>query len=342
MVNPAEVQNDVRRVAALLRMRDSANLPTRVAIEMRLKQVPSDVLGQATASIAGPASNVAADPTTHDGETFAQRESNYRGWLSEAVGGADDAWPEAARELNGMSAEDIQKRLGELTREQILHMQQAAIQSHHVGPGAQLVGLCAEALRAGSTPAGKVDAPTPDTVGTLAGFLEGHKRLKDLAEAKEKYDQMKEYWDALKEALKGEELGPLAWIKQIKDMAVHLFHDISTEEEGCRLRGWCYTIMYEPLGMGTPPHPDFAGKSLLRSHDELNAKYWDKGVTEAHSAVTDDTNGIRLINKVLLLAAANGPEAVLNEIWKKTCEEADYKKQLKAYARLPWPGPLGI
>lgn len=53
MVNPAEVQNDVRRVAALLRMRDSANLPTRVAIEMRLKQVSSDVLGQATASIAG-------------------------------------------------------------------------------------------------------------------------------------------------------------------------------------------------------------------------------------------------------------------------------------------------
>jgi hypothetical protein len=406
-----DTQAEVRRAAELIKRRDSGDIHEKVAVEMKLRQIPADILAQASAmqtaspatgdpeyqrgysdgqagndSTSGPIigdglesynrgfddgqreaerTQTSASPTppdkgsssqgggatkptataattNPDAERIAALERNYRGWLTEAVGGQGDAWSQAAEALNGMSPDDIRKRLAELSHDQILALQQAAIQNGHVGPGAQIVGLCAEALKAGSGAARKVDAPTPDTVGTLANFLEGHKRIKDLVEAKKRYDEIKEYTDPLKEVLTGEELGPLVWLKQIKDMAVHLFHDSGTEEQGCRLRAWCYTVVYEPLGMGVPPRPDFTGKTLLKSSDELNATYWDKGVAEAQTALADGSNGLALINKVLLLAAAEGPGTVLNEIWKGTAKEAKYDKLLKAYEQLPWPGPLGI
>ena len=281
------------------------------------------------------------------GQYFAQTDLSYQGWLTEAAAGQGNAWPNAAEELNGMSPHDINQRLAQLSNDQIAQLEQGAINNPRVGSGAQIVRLCAEALvsRRGSA-TGVV--PTPETaggvVGTLAGMLGGYQRIRDLKEAKEVYDEIKENWDALKEALEGAELGPaFMFLKLIKKMAVNLFHDLETEEQGCRLRAWCYTVMYEPLGMGSPLRPTFVGRSHLASHDELNGKYWDKGTSEAHAALADGTNGVRLINNILLLVAAKGtPGKVLNEIWRTSCEEAKYKWTLMAYEELPWPGPLGI
>ena len=90
-------------------------------------------------------------------------------------------------------------------------------------------------------------------------------KLKDLNEARERYSQIKEAWGLLKETVGGADPGPGFFATQVKEMAVHLLHDLGTEEQGCRLRAWCYTVMYESMGMGSPPRPRFQGSQPFRA-----------------------------------------------------------------------------
>jgi hypothetical protein len=199
----------------------------------------------------------------------------------------------------------------------------------------------------GGGPAQEAETPTPPAtlVQTLQSWLSGEAVVDGIPHAKEVLQGL-EAADALKEALEGFEFTPLGAVKMVVEMTLEVLNATETEERGCRMRGWCYTVVYDAMGMGTPPEPPFSGSLKGPDQDALDKQWWDDGVAEAQKELADGTNGTILRNTVMLLVAKNSadPVATLNQLWTAACEKSGDGGNaglLAAYPSLDWPTPVG-
>jgi len=185
------------------------------------------------------------------------------------------------------------------------------------------------------------DAPidTPPDMGPdkILRLMRGDDRIGDVQEAVGLVD-------TLKEAIEGE-IDPAEWVKMWFEMVLAVIKALETEERGAYYRGWCYTVLYGALDMGTPPEPTFSGSLRGADQDDLDRQGWRDGVDAATSQLADGASGTGLRNRVLLRVARNGsanPQPTLREMYVAACEHTDDKDLRRAYEDiLGWPQPTG-
>jgi hypothetical protein len=197
--------------------------------------------------------------------------------------------------------------------------------------------------------------PEPTTVEELQEFVEGVSSIADLAKAKgilrafnvaavvdKRYSALAELAGALEEALKGE-LSPASWFLQPLKMLLAVIKAVETPESGARMRSWCYTLVYDAMGMGDPPEPKFSGNLMGPDQDALNREWWDDAHRRAREQLNDGQSGTALRNRVMLLIAKCGgdPASAVTELWAAACRKSDDDKLLDAYPTLGWPQPTG-
>jgi len=200
----------------------------------------------------------------------------------------------------------------------------------------------------GATPGGNLpEMPTPPAtlVETMQSWLSGEVLVDGIPHAKEVLQGL-EAADAMKEALAGFEFSPAGMVKTVVEMTLEVIKATETPERGCRMRGWCYTVVYDAMGMGAPPEPTFQGNLLGPDQDTLNKEWWDDGVSEAQKELADGTRGTALHNAVTLLIAQNDgdPHAALDRLWAAACQKSGDDGNaglLAAYPSLDWPSPTG-
>jgi hypothetical protein len=208
----------------------------------------------------------------------------------------------------------------------------------------------------GETP-GEVTAP-PTTVEELQEFVEGVTSISDMIKAKgilkafnviavvdHQYSALAELADAFSEALKGE-LSPASWFIQPLKMLLEVIKAIETEERGAAMRSWCYTVVYDAMGMGQPPEPTFSGSLGGADQDALDQKWWDDARSRAQEQLADGQAGTALRNQVMLLIAKCGgdPASAVTELWAASCRRSGDDGNaglLAAYPNLSWPQPTG-
>lgn len=198
-------------------------------------------------------------------------------------------------------------------------------------------------------------APPPTTVEQLTDFVEGASAIGDLATATgilrglgvaaivdKQYGAISELATALADALTGE-ISPAGWFKAPVKMLLSVIKAIQTEERGVSMRAWCYTVVYDAMGMGTPPEPTFSGSLQGPDQDAIDQKAWDDSVSQATEQLRDGANGTALRNRVLLLIAkcAGDPAQAVTELWANACTTSDDSQLLQAYPALGWPQPTG-
>jgi hypothetical protein len=146
--------------------------------------------------------------------------------------------------------------------------------------------------------------PLPTTVEELSEILEGGaSAIADLAGAKgilrafgvtavvdKQYAALSELAMALGEGLKGE-LSPANWFMQPLKMLLAVIKAIETEERGAAMRSWCYTMVYDAMGMGSTPEPTFSGSLGGPDQDALDQKWWDDARKEAEAQLADGQTG---------------------------------------------------
>lgn len=144
------------------------------------------------------------------------------------------------------------------------------------------------------------------------------------------------------ETLAGE-VSPVGWVMQWIEAVLQVVKAMETEERGCKLRGWCYAVLYGALDMGIPPEPTFSGSLGGTDQDELDKSSWRDGVAAAQRQLANGKNGVMLRNRVLLRVARDGgqPATTLNAMWLATCEKTEDSQLAKAYPSLDWPQPTG-
>jgi hypothetical protein len=209
-----------------------------------------------------------------------------------------------------------------------------------------------ESLNGGNQP---LPTPPPTSIEQLTDFVEGVSAIGDLAQATgilrglgiavivdKKYGAISELATALADALKGE-ISPVAWFKNVIIMLLNIIKAIETEERGVSMRAWCYTMVYDAMGMGTPPEPTFSGSLQGPDQDATDRQSWEDSVTEATQQLQDGSKGVALRNRVLLLIAkcSGDPAQAVTELWANACGASDDPQLLQAYPTLDWPQPTG-
>ena len=129
-------------------------------------------------------------------------------------------------------------------------------------------------------------------------------------------------------------------------MLLQVIKAIETEERGASMRSWCYTVVYDAMGMGEPPEPTFIGSLQGPDQDALDQKWWDESRTQAQEQLADGQSGTALRNRVLLLIAKCGgqPATAVTELWAAACRKSGDDGNaglLAAYPSLGWPDPTG-
>ena len=139
------------------------------------------------------------------------------------------------------------------------------------------------------------------------------------------------------------EISPVAWFKNAVLMLLNIIKAIQTEERGVSMRAWCYTVVYDAMGMGTSPEPTFSGSLQGPDQDATDQKSWDNSVIQAAQQLGDGGNGTALRNRVLLLIAkcSADPAQAVTELWANACAASDDSQLLQAYPNLGWPQPTG-
>lgn len=200
--------------------------------------------------------------------------------------------------------------------------------------------------------------PPPTTVEELSEILDGVGTIADLAAAKgilrafgvaavvdKQYAALFELASAFGEALEGE-LSPVSWFAQPLKMLLEVIKAIETEERGAAMRSWCYTVVYDAMGMGSPPEPTFSGSLGGPDQDALDQKWWDDAAGKAGEQLADGQNGVALRNRVMLVIAKCGgdPASAVTELWAAACRKSGDDGAaglLAAYPQLSWPQPTG-
>lgn len=204
----------------------------------------------------------------------------------------------------------------------------------------------------------QVPTPPPTTVEELSEFVEGATAIADLAHAEgvlrafgvaavvdKDYAAISELAGALSETLKGE-LNPVSWFVQPLKMLLAVIKAVETEERGAAMRSWCYTVVYDAMGMGDPPEPAFSGSLQGSDQDTLDKQWWNDARKEAQEQLAGGQDGTALRNRVLLVIAKCGgdPAAAVTELWAAACAKSGDDGQaglLAAYPHLSWPDPIG-
>lgn len=202
--------------------------------------------------------------------------------------------------------------------------------------------------------------PTPPrtTVQELSEILEGASAIADLAGAKgilrafggaavvdKQYAALLELATAFGEALKGE-LSPISWFTQPVKMLLAVINAMETEERGAAMRSWCYTVIYDAMGMGTPPEPTFSGSLRGEDQDALDRQWWDEARDQTKEQLADGQSGVALRNRVMLLIAkcSGDPASAVTELWAAACRQSGddgHSGLLATYQNLSWPEPTG-
>ena len=200
--------------------------------------------------------------------------------------------------------------------------------------------------------------PEPTTVQQLQEFVEGVTSIGDLARSTgilrafniaavvdKKYGALAEMAGALGEALEGD-LSPASWFIQPLKALLEVINAIETEQRGARMRSWCYTVVYDAMGMGDPPEPAFHGSDQGAEQDAIDKDWWDKARDRAHEQLADGQAGVALRNQVLLLIAKCGgnPGTAVTELWAAACRKSGDDGGaglLAVYDTLGWPEPTG-
>jgi hypothetical protein len=121
---------------------------------------------------------------------------------------------------------------------------------------------------------------------------------------------------------------------------------IETEERGAAMRSWCYTVVYDAMGMGSPPEPTFSGSLGGPDQDALDQEWWDNSRKQAEEQLADGQDGRALHNRVMLVIAKCGgdPASAVTELWAAACRKSGDDGSaglLAAYPQLSWPQPTG-
>jgi hypothetical protein len=200
--------------------------------------------------------------------------------------------------------------------------------------------------------------PPPTTVEELTEFVEGVSAIADLAAAKgvlrafsvaavvdQQYGALSELASAFGEALGGE-LSPAGWFMQPLKMLLAVIKAIETEQRGARMRSWCYTVVYDAMGMGSPPEPTFSGSQQGPDQDAVDQQWWDDARKQAEGQLADGQNGTALRNRVMLVIAKCGgdPSSAVTELWAEACRTSGDDGGaglLATYPQLSWPAPTG-
>lgn len=200
--------------------------------------------------------------------------------------------------------------------------------------------------------------PPPTTVEELTEIVDGVSAIADLAGAKgllrafgvaavvdKEYGALSELATAFGEALEGE-LSPVSWFTQPLKALLAVIKAIETEERGVAMRSWCYSVVYDAMGMGSPPEPAFTGSLGGPDQDALDRQWWDDARKRAEEQLADGQDGVALRNRVLLVIAKCGgdPSSAVTELWAAACRNSGDDGQaglLAAYERLSWPVPTG-
>jgi hypothetical protein len=213
----------------------------------------------------------------------------------------------------------------------------------------------------GGAPDGQA-ADTPaapaTTVQELQELVEGVTSIAGLAQAEgvlkafhiagvvdREYGALAELASAFGEALKGE-LSPASWFIQPLKMLLEVIRALETEERGAAMRSWCYTVVYDAMGMGEPPQPRFEGSLKGADQDALDRDWWNDARGKAQEQLADGKEGVALRNRVLLLIAKCGgaPASAVSELWAASCRKSGDDGNaglLASYPRLGWPEPTG-
>jgi hypothetical protein len=198
-------------------------------------------------------------------------------------------------------------------------------------------------------------APTP-TIDQVKAVIDGSSAFADLAHAQtflnaagfaatisgdEVYSVIGDVAKGLETVLKGG-LPVLSMITMVLDMACAGIKAFQTQSQGVATRAWCYTVLYDVLGMGAPPDP--------AESDPDNLTAWHGGVADAQKALDDGQNGVALRNQAFLVLAKCGgdPSLAITALWAASCDKIFGDKDsgpgslmLKAYPHLWWPEPEG-
>ena len=201
--------------------------------------------------------------------------------------------------------------------------------------------------------------PPPTTVEELSQILEGVSAIADLVGAKgilrafgiaavvdKEYGALSELAMAFEEALEGE-LSPANWFMQPLKMLLAVIEALETEERGAAMRSWCYTVVYDAMGTGSPPEPTFSGSLQGPDQDAIDQKWWDGAREKAEGQLADGENGVALRNRVMLVIAKCGgnPSSAVTELWAAACRKSGDDGNaglLAAYRQLSWPEPTGV
>lgn len=181
--------------------------------------------------------------------------------------------------------------------------------------------------------------PTPTAPETgpdrILHILNGDESVENLTEAADLVS-------TFKDAIEGE-INPIDMVKKVIEMVLQVVKAMETEERGCQVRGWCYSLLYGALDMWTLPEPTFSGSLQGSDQDALDKQAWDAGVSMAQQQLANGQDGKALRNKVLLRVAYDGsqPATALNEIWQASCAQTGDQQLAAAYPNLSWPQPTG-
>jgi hypothetical protein len=200
--------------------------------------------------------------------------------------------------------------------------------------------------------------PPPTTVEELTEFVEGVSAIADLAAAKgvlrafgvaavvdKEYSALSELAIAFGEALEGE-LSPVSWFAQPLKALLAVIKALETEERGAAMRSWCYSVVYDAMGMGSTPEPEFSGSLGGPDQDALDKEWWDDARKRAEEQLADGQDGVALRNRVMLVIAKCGgdPASAVTELWAAACRKSGDDGNaglLAAYSELSWPNPTG-
>jgi len=178
-------------------------------------------------------------------------------------------------------------------------------------------------------------APAPSAGEQVAEALEGLHKIVDMAEAAAYLAG-----DAGEVAL--EAIEPVSAVLLTIELFTNVIQAMETEERGCSMRGWCYSVLYGALAMGTPPEPTFQGSLAGPDQDQLDHQGWDQGVADGQQELANGTDGVALSNKLLLRVAHDGDPAItVNALWQACCAKTGDTQLAQAYPNLNWPQPTG-
>jgi hypothetical protein len=194
----------------------------------------------------------------------------------------------------------------------------------------------------------------PPSVDQVKAIVDGLFAFKDLSEAQtllntagvdatvsgnEVYSTVIDVAKGLETVLGGK-LPVLTMVNMVFDMACAGIKAFQTQSLGVATRAWCYTVLYDTLGMGTPPDPT--------ESDPDNLTAWQNAVVDAQKSLADGQNGVALRNQIFLVLAKCGgdPSLAITALWAASCNQifgdiGPGSAMLKAYPQLWWPQPEG-